>query len=51
MKQGHNLTRKQKMHIASLRLNPDNWLICKKQVESWLIVHRFTGRTRVIPAP
>lgn len=51
MKQPRNLTRQQKMHIASFRLNPDNWMISKKQLDNWLIVHRLTGRTRTIPAP
>ncbi|MGE7942798.1 DUF6906 family protein [Lysinibacillus xylanilyticus] len=51
MKQGRNLTRQQKIHIASFRLNPDNWLISKKLVGSWLIIHRQSGKTRTIPAP
>lgn len=51
MKQPRNLTRQQKIYIASFRLNPDNWLISKKLVDKWLIVHRLTGRTRIIPAP
>ncbi|MGE7985556.1 DUF6906 family protein [Lysinibacillus fusiformis] len=51
MKQPRNLTRQQKNYIASFRLNPDNWMISKKQLDNWLIVHRLTGRTRIIPAP
>ncbi|WP_205288855.1 DUF6906 family protein [Lysinibacillus fusiformis] len=51
MKQPRNLTRQQKNHIASFRLNPDNWMISKKQLDNWLIVHRLTGSTRIIPAP
>ncbi|MEK5429681.1 hypothetical protein MKY88_02350 [Lysinibacillus sp. FSL R7-0073] len=51
MKQGLNLTRKQKIYIASFKLNPDNWLLSKKLVDRWLIVHRKTGNTRTIPAP
>lgn len=51
MKQGLSLTRKQKIHIASLRLNPDNWLISKKLPNSWLLIHRKTGKPRTIKAP
>lgn len=43
--------KKTKIYIASFRLNPDNWMISKKQSDSWLIIHRETGRTRTIPAP
>ncbi|WP_080647674.1 DUF6906 family protein [Lysinibacillus sphaericus] len=50
-KQGRNLTRQQKIHIASYRLNPDNWMISKKLADEWLIIHRLTGRSRTIPAP
>lgn len=51
MKQGRRLTRQQKTHIASFRLNPDNWLISKKLLDSWLIINRKSGKTRTIPAP
>ncbi len=51
VKQGLSLTRKQKIHIASLRLNPDNWLISKKLPNSWLLIHRKTGKPRTIKAP
>ena len=29
MKHGKNPTRRQREYIASLWLNPDNWLVCK----------------------
>ncbi|MFI2132995.1 DUF6906 family protein [Lysinibacillus fusiformis] len=51
MKRPRNLTRQQKSHKASFRLNPDNWMISKKQFDNWLIVHRLTGRTSIILAP
>lgn len=51
LKRPRNLTRQEKDYIASFRLNPFNWLISKKLTDSWLIVHRETGRPRTIPAP
>ncbi len=51
VKQGRNLTRQQKIYIASFRFNPNNWLISKKEADRWLIIHRETGRSRTIPAP
>lgn len=42
-------TRKQKQLLTRLRLNSDNWLICEEK-DNWLcIVHRHSGRTRVVP--
>lgn len=51
LKRPRNLTRQEKEYLKSFRLNPFNWLISKKLTESWLIVHRETGRSRTIPAP
>ncbi|MGN4124863.1 DUF6906 family protein [Lysinibacillus sphaericus] len=51
MKQGRNLTVKECIYVKSFRLNPDNWLLSKKLQDEWSIVHRLTGRPRVIPAP
>lgn len=51
MKRGRNLTVNECNYIKSFHLNPANWLISKKQVEEWTIVHRLTGKPRVIPAP
>lgn len=42
-------TRKEKIYLRSLRLNSDNWLISKRTVDYWLIIHRISGRTRKIP--
>lgn len=50
MKQGRNLKKQEKIHVKSMRLNPNNWLISKKLLDTWLIVHRETGRSRTIPA-
>lgn len=42
-------TRKQKQLLTRLRLNADNWLVGKETAEGLCIVHRYSGRTRVIP--
>jgi len=49
MKQGKNPTKKQKIHIKSYGLNPDNWLIYKNAGDQVSLIHRFTGTTRKIP--
>jgi len=51
MKQGRKLNVKECNHVKSFRLNPANWLISKKLVNEWTIVHRLTGKPRTIPAP
>lgn len=51
MKNGKNPSRNDKMHIATFRLQPANWLISKKTTEKWLLVHRATGTVKTIPAP
>lgn len=48
MKHGKNPTRRQKQDIASVRLNPDNWLVCKDTPELMIIEHRDTGTVREI---
>lgn len=48
MKQGRKPTRKQKEAIKWSGLNPDNWLVYKKDTEHLHIVHRETGSTRKI---
>jgi len=49
MKQGTNPTRKQKLAIAAMRLNPDNWLVIKALAGELHIVHRSTRTTKIIP--
>ncbi|WP_193768857.1 DUF6906 family protein [Metasolibacillus meyeri] len=51
MKNGKKLTRNESEHIKNCRLNPKNWLLSKKMLNNWIIVHRVSGRTREIPAP
>lgn len=48
MKQGKKPTRYQKQSIAYYKLNPNNWLVYKKEPEQLHIVHRETGTTRKI---
>ncbi|MGE7915309.1 DUF6906 family protein [Lysinibacillus xylanilyticus] len=51
MKRGLKLTVNESNHVKSFRLNPANWLISKKLLDEWTIVHRLTGKPRIIPAP
>ncbi|WP_176519069.1 DUF6906 family protein [Bacillus thuringiensis] len=49
MKNGKNPTKKEKVHIKSYNLNPDNWLIFKKVSNQLYLLHRYTNVTKVIP--
>ena len=51
MKRGRKLTVKECIHVKSFRLKPENWLIFKKLCNEWHLVHRESGKPRVIPAP
>lgn len=46
---GKNPTRKQKIAIKSVGLNPNNWLVTKTFSREIQIVHRNTGTKRVVP--
>lgn len=48
MKHGKNPTRRQKEYIASLRLNPDNWLVCKDTPDELILEHKCSGNIKVI---
>lgn len=48
MKHGKNPTRRQKKYIASLRLNPDNWLVCKDTLDELVLEHKYSGNIKVI---
>ncbi len=48
MKHGKNPTRRQKEYIASLRLNPDNWLVCKDTPDELILEHKYSGNIKVI---
>ncbi len=47
MKHGKAPTRKQKMKIKKLGLNPENWLISKDNPNELVIVHRHTNTVRI----
>ncbi|HDR3902013.1 DUF6906 family protein [Bacillus cereus] len=49
MKNGKKLTKREKMHLKSYRLNPESWLIFKKVDGELHLVHRHTNSIRVIP--
>ncbi|WP_173426023.1 DUF6906 family protein [Bacillus sp. OxB-1] len=51
MKRGRKPSVAECNHIKSFKLAPANWLISKKMTDEWLIVHRESGKPRVIPAP
>lgn len=48
MKQGIKPTRQQRAEIATWGLNPENWLISKNEPRRLTLVHRATGRIRII---
>lgn len=48
MNHGKNPTRRQKEYIASLRLNPDNWLVCKDTPDELILEHKYSGNIKVI---
>lgn len=50
MKNGKKPTVAERRYLQSINLNSD-WLISKKLTDKWVIVHRFTGQVKEIPAP
>lgn len=50
MKNGKKPTKKEKIHINSYNLNPDNWLIFKNLSNEMHLVHRYTNTIKVIPS-
>ena len=48
MKHGKNPTRRQKQSIASVRLNPENWLVCKDTPDELVLEHKYSGHIKVI---
>ncbi|WP_186323831.1 DUF6906 family protein [Bacillus thuringiensis] len=50
MKNGKRPTKREKMHMNSYSLNPENWLIYKKADGRLHLVHRHTNSIRVIPS-
>ena len=47
---GKRLTRRQKIRVKEVRLNPDNWLLKSEDKTGLMLLHRATGKTRFIPA-
>ncbi|MED1047264.1 hypothetical protein P4T54_22830 [Bacillus mycoides] len=50
MKNGKKLTKREKMHVKSYSLNPENWLVSKKGNGQMYLVHRYTNTKRIIPS-
>ncbi|MBO9609188.1 MAG: hypothetical protein J7639_24755 [Paenibacillaceae bacterium] len=50
MKHGKNPTRRQRLTIAAAKLSPDNWLVTKNHGGRLHLVHRITGKERIISA-
>ena len=48
MKHGKRPTVRQRKYLKSLRLNYDNWLVCKDTPGLMIIEHRDTGTVREI---
>ncbi|WP_170957363.1 DUF6906 family protein [Bacillus thuringiensis] len=49
MKNGKRPNKREKIHIQSHDLNPQDWLIFKKVNGEMHLVHRTTGGTCIIP--
>ena len=49
MKNGKKPTRAQKILMGKWHLNCENWLVVKDTSTEMEIVHRDTGRKRIIP--
>lgn len=49
MKQGKKPTNKHKEAMLRVGLNSDNWLVTKSLAYEIHLVHRETGRERIIP--
>lgn len=48
MKHGKNPTKKQKIMLKESGLNPENWLVVKNTTGQLQLIHRTTGRQRVL---
>ena len=47
--QAKKLTRKLKIKLSEMRLNPENWLLGGEGSDTYILVHRHTGSKRIIP--
>ena len=41
----------ERTHLAKMKIDGRNWMLSKKGAEEWLLVHRYTGATKVVKAP
>ncbi|WP_419182320.1 DUF6906 family protein [Paenibacillus radicis (ex Xue et al. 2023)] len=48
MKNGKRPTRKQKITMQGAKLNTDNWLVTKSTSRQIHVVHRVSGKQRII---
>lgn len=48
MKHGKSPNRRERQAMKQAKLNPDNWLVFKKDSEYLHLVHRETGTTKSI---
>lgn len=48
MKHGHKLTKRQKILLTDLALNPADWLYHKRTPDGLEFKHRRTGRLKLI---
>jgi len=48
MKRGKNPTRRQWGILQRCRLNPANWLVTKFLIDEMHVVHRHSGKARII---
>lgn len=49
MKNGKRLQRWMKDLLKEKGLNPDNWLYTKNTPDELVIIHRYSGKVRIIP--
>lgn len=48
MRNGKRLTRREKIFLSKIGLNPDNWLVNKRPPGELHLTHRYTGQERVL---
>ena len=51
MKNGKRLSVAERKYLASLKVEAQNWLICKKTSEQWTSVHKYCGQIKTVLAP
>ncbi|MGN7116071.1 DUF6906 family protein [Lysinibacillus odysseyi] len=51
MKRPRKLTVAERQYLQSMKLAAENWLISKKMSDEWVLVHRMTDITKMVPAP